>query len=329
MKDLKHFRIFGQFVTQSPLSHIGETIGTTTYLVEEPILQPSGEIEPVFCYNGNAWRGQLRDLAAQYMLDKLGCTVSLEAFHLLFSGGRIGGDQSVDINQARQMRRVVPMIGLFGGGVGNQIMPGKLRVSSSYPVCREAMPVLPEELHASALAVSYRQMTMEKSFTRMDDSKNDKLTDALISAIDAPLLEGNGKGKKKEGEASTQMRMTSELLIPGVTLHHEIDCIDVALVELGALVSALHSFAASPYIGGQCNRGHGRVKYTSRIVNMETGEEHDFVQVDGGLARLAEPAQAAKDAYDQHLQEQYDAFLAKSETEIRGLLGAESCGSLF
>jgi CRISPR type IV-associated protein Csf2 len=328
MKGLKHFRIFGQFTTQSPLSHIGETISTTTYLVEEPILQPSGEIEPVFCYNGNAWRGQLRDLAAQYMLDKLGCTVSLEAFHLLFSGGRIGGDQSVDINQARQMRRVVPMIGLFGGGVGNQIMPGKLRVSSSYPVCREAMPALPDDLHASALAVSYRQLTMEKSYTRMDDSKNDKLTDQLISAVDAPLLEG-GKAKKKEGEASTQMRMTSELLIPGVVLHHEIDCLDVSLIELGALVSAMNAFAASPYIGGQCNRGHGRVKYASTILDMETGEAHDFIKVDGGLAKLSQPAAEAKEAYDKHLQEQYDQFLAKSETEIRGLLGAEQCGSLF
>jgi hypothetical protein len=328
MKGLKHFRIFGQFVTQSPLSHIGETISTTTYLVEEPILQSSGQIQPVFCYNGNAWRGQLRDLAAQYMLDKLGCTVSLEAFHLLFSGGRIGGDQSVDINQARQMRRVVPMIGLFGGGVGNQIMPGKLRVSSSYPVCQEAIPVLPESLHASALVVSYRQLTMEKSYTRMDDSKKDKLTDQLISAIDAPLLEG-GKGKKKEGEASTQMRMTSELLIPGVTLHHEIDCLDVSLIELGALVSALNAFAASPYIGGQCNRGHGKVKYSSQIMDMDTGEIHDFVKVDQGLANLATPAKEAKDAYDKHLQDQYDQFLAKAETEIRGLLGAEQCGSLF
>jgi len=329
MRGMKHFRIFGEFTTRSPLSHIGETLSTTTYLVEEPVMQPGGGIEPVFCYNGNAWRGQLRDLAASYMLDKLGCTVSLEAFHLLFSGGRIGGDQSVDINQARQMRRVVPMVGLLGGGVGNQIMPGKLRVSNSYPVCMEALPVLRDDYHHDALKCSYRQLTTEKSYTRMDDSKNDKLTDELISAVDAPLLEGPKKGKKKEGEASTQMRMTSELLIPGVKLAHEIDCLDVTDVELGALVSALHSFAKSPYIGGQGNRGHGLVSYTSRIMDMETGEEFGFVKLDGASPRLSEQAQQAKDAYDKHLQEQYDQFLAKSETEIRGLLGAEACGSLL
>ena len=155
-------RIHGEFTTLSPLSHIGETISTTTYLVEEPILQPF-EIEPVFVYNGNAFRGK-GDLAATYMLEKLGCTVSLEAFHLLFSGGRIGGDQSIDIEQARLMRRAVPMVGIFGGGVGNQIMPGKLRFSGSYPVCREAMPALPESMHRQAMGLSYRELTMEKSY---------------------------------------------------------------------------------------------------------------------------------------------------------------------
>lgn len=322
------YRIHGEFTTLSPLSHIGETISTTTYLVEEPILQPSGEIEPVFVYNGNAWRGQLRDQAASYMLEHLGCTVSLEAFHLMFSGGRIGGDQSVDIEQARMMRRAVPMVGIFGGGVGNQIMPGKLRFSGSYPVCREAMPALPEALHQQAAGLSYRELTMEKSYTRMDDSKNPRLTESSISAMDAPLLEGK-KGKKKEGEASQQMRMTSELLIPGVTLVHTIDCMEMNAVELGALVSALHRFAQSPYIGGQGNRGHGRVRYQSWITDMNTGEQHDFVRVGDALAQLGEPAEQAKQAYDAHLRDTYDALLKRNEAEIRGLLGAEPCGSLL
>ena len=147
--------------------------------------------------------------------------MSLDAFHLLFSGGKIGGDQSIDIGQARSMRRAVPMIALFGGGVGNQILPGKLRVGISYPVCREAIRLLPDYLHEQAAKFSYRQMTMEKSYTRMDDSKN-PAQNGFVNPIDAPMLDGP-KAKKKYGEASTQMRMTSELLIPGVSLFHQID----------------------------------------------------------------------------------------------------------
>ncbi len=318
---MSHYRITGEFTTLAPLSHIGESISTITYLVEEPILQPSGQIEPVFSYNGNAWRGQLRDLSATYMLNKLGLTVNLDAFHLLFSGGKISGEQSVDLSYARTMRRAVPMISLFGGGVGNQIMPGKMRVSSSYPLCQESMPVLRDDYHARCLPISYRQLTMEKSYTRMDDSKHPNLTQHIPEA-DVPLLEG--KKTKKQGDASTQMRMTSELLIPGVTLIHEIDLLDASEIELGVLVSALHGFSASPYIGGQCNRGHGKVAYHAKIVDMSTGEAQDLVKIDGyGPAKLSSTAEQAKGAYDAHLQAQYDAFLAQSKSDIAGLLGAK------
>lgn len=318
---MSHYRLFGEFTTLAPLSHIGESISTITYLVEEPILQPGGNIEPVFSYNGNAWRGQLRDLAANYMLQKLGCTVSLDAFHLLFSGGKIGGEQSIDLNQARMMRRAIPMVSVFGGGVGNQIMPGKLRVGASYPVCLEAMPVLREDYQADCLKTSYRQLTMEKSYSRMDDSKNPNLL-THVQAADVLLLESGDK-KKKDNEVSTQMRMTSELLIPGVKLVHEIDLIDVSEIELGVIASAIYAFSASPYIGGQCNRGHGKVAYSSRIVDMTTGDNFGFAKVDGeGPAKLAQTAQTAKDAYDQHLREQYDNFLQSAQSEIAGLLGA-------
>ena len=106
---------------------------------------------------------------------------------------------------------------------------------------------------------------------------------------------------------------------------HTIDVMDSNQVELGALVSALHRFAESPYLGGQCNRGHGRVRYQSWITNMETGEQHEFVKMGDALAQLGTPAEQAKKAYDAHLKDTYDAPLKRNESEIRGLLGAELC----
>lgn len=318
---MNNYCITGEFVTQSPLSHIGETISTITYLVEEPILQPNGEIEDVFIYNGNAWRGQLRDLAAMYMLNKLGITVGLDAFHLLFSGGKISGDQSIDLNQARAMRKAIPMISVFGGGVGNQILPGKLRIGGSYPVCIEAIPALRDEYHLACLDSSYRQLTTEKSFTRTDDGKNPNLMPVLNSDSVA-LLEAPDKKTKKDGDASTQMRMTSELLITGVKLVHEIHLMGVSDVELGVIVSALNKFAENPYIGGQCNRGHGKVSYRSKITNLSTGETNDFIKINGDVAKLSHKATEAKQAYDDHLQQAYDAYLAKSSSEITALLGS-------
>ena len=320
---MNNYRIYGCFKTKSPLSHISESISTNSYLVQDPILQPDGEIEEVFAYNGNAWRGQLRDLSATYLLEKLGMKVDLDAFHLLFSGGKIGGDQSIDIAKAKLMRKVVPHISIFGGGIGTQIMQGKLKVGSSYPLCVEALPVLHSQYYQQAKNISYADLTTEKSFTRFDDSKNFDLQ-SKVSLADQPLLET--KSKKKDGDVSTQMRMTSELLIAGVTLAHEIDLVNVDDIELGAFVSALVQFAQVPYIGGQSNKGHGRVDYVAQIVNTKTGEVQELFKMDGDIPKLSDVAQQAKDAYDDHLMKIYNAFLEQKESEIRGLLGVSECG---
>ena len=320
---VNNYRIYGCFKTKSPLSHISESISTNSYLVQDPILQPDGEIEEVFAYNGNAWRGQLRDLSATYLLEKLGMKVDLDAFHLLFSGGKIGGDQSIDIAKAKLMRKVVPHISIFGGGIGTQIMQGKLKVGSSYPLCVEALPVLHSQYYQQAKNISYADLTTEKSFTRFDDSKNFDLQ-SKVSLADQPLLET--KSKKKDGDVSTQMRMTSELLIAGVALVHEIDLVSVDEIELGAFVSALVQFAQVPYIGGQSNKGHGRVDYVAQIVNTKTGEVQELFKMDGDIPKLSDVAQQAKDAYDDHLMKIYNAFLEQKESEIRGLLGVSECG---
>lgn len=319
-------RLHGYFTTRSGLSHIGESLSTTSYLCQEPVLQPDGTLVEVFRYAGNAWRGQLRDLAATYLLHRLGDpTVSLDVFHLLFSGGRIGGEQGVNIARARAYRRTLPLIALWGGGVGNQILPGKLRVSNAYPVCREAIPVLLHTPDEEALGISYRVLTMEQSFSRKDDAKDDRLSGWLYQ--DPPALEQGSllaapETPKHGGEPASQMRMTAELLIAGVRLESHIDVLDGSEVELGCLVSALHGFARSPHIGGQANRGHGLVDLEYTLTDLQTGETRPFLAVTGGFLALATPAQAALDAYDRHLADLYAAYLDANQGEIRAMLGA-------
>lgn len=316
-------RLLCHFTLRSPLSHIGETIGTTTYLVQEPILQPDGTLEEVFCYSGNAWRGQLRDLAARYLLHALGePTIALESFHLLFSGGAIGGPQATNLGQARAYRQLLPSIALFGGGIGNQILPGKLRVSNCYPLCREAPPTAYPGLDGAQQVISYRGLTFEKSFSRMDDAKDERINAAIAPP---PLAQGQflpaDATTKETKEKPQQMRMTSELMIAGTQLTGKIDVLDCTEVELGCLVSALHTFSRSPHLGGQASRGHGEVELKMLLHDLDTGDRVDFLTV-ADECLLAPPAARAKDAYDQHLRQLYDAMLAGHGSEIRGLLGA-------
>lgn len=328
----KSYRIEGVFRLKSPLSHIGETISASSYLVQEHILQETGGTEKVFVYSGNAWRGQLRDAAARYMLDKLGhdgepARVGLDTFSLLFSGGKIGGPQTNDIAQARKMRAAVPSIALFGGGVGNQILQGKLRVGNCYPLCREALPVLPERWQDVAAKIEYADCTMEKEHSRRDDAKIEQ-TRAYLAPPIAGLLGDMGavKSKKKSDDDAPpdQMRFRMELVTPGVRLATWIALDGASEVELGCLVSALHLWSTAPHIGGQSARGYGLADLEYEIFDCETGEVvSPFIRVSDGVSLLAAPAQEAKQAYDQHLRSLYDAALESGRKDALALLGAD------
>ncbi|KWT70744.1 hypothetical protein APY04_0805 [Hyphomicrobium sulfonivorans] len=322
---LSSFRLHGIFTLRSPLSHIGETISASSHLAQDQILQPDGELTPVFAYSGNAWRGQLRDLSAAYMLDAIGSPrVGLDAFHLLFSGGAIGGAQNTDIAQARRMRAAMPHLAVFGGGVGNQILEGKLRVGSSYPICQEAIPVLPPRLHDEARKFAYADCTFEKEYSRRDDAKIESVRRHLNDDPEMTLLDAPKKGKKTAAtdDVPTQMRIRSELVCPGVRLYSWITVHDVSLEQMGCLIAALHSFSRSPHIGGQASRGHGLVDVAYEFEDLSSGEVHDLIKIEDGRSLLAPKAVEAKAAYDEHLRNLYDQLLANNEDSIKTLLGA-------
>lgn len=316
-------RIEGVFTLKSPLSHIGETISNTSYLVQERVLQDDGNVAEVFCYSGNAWRGQLRDLCAAYMLDKLGgVRLPLDSFHLLFSGGRIGGTQNVDIEQARRMRAAIPMVALFGGGVGNQILQGKLRVGNCYPLCREAAALLPADLREAAGRIGYASCTFEKEHSRRDDAKIENVRAHLAPPQQTLLGDGDAEKARRDDGPADQMRIRMELVSPGVRLHTWMMLEAVSDVELGALVAGLHRFSTMPAIGGKVAVGYGLVDLAYDIIDLATGETQPFVSVSDGRSLLAPPAERAKEAYDQHLRSLYDQMLANKSSQISGLLGA-------
>lgn len=323
---MANIRLDGKITLLSPLSHIGESIGPDSYLSQDVIIGPDGYPTEVFVYSGNAFRGQLRDLAAAYMSDRLGQPrYTPEVFYLLFSGGSLGGPQSIDIDQARAIRRSVPMLSLFGGGVGNQILTGKMKVGASYPLVAECQRVLPSHLRMDN-APSWRQWTMEKSFTRTDDAKNENLRNNYLQLPDAEEapLKLTGKAKNKKSEPSQQMRYTVEMLAPGAILYQRIDLCDVTDLELGAFVSALQEFSRAPYIGGKSGTGHGlvEIEYSWREAGSRDSEGI-FALVGGDGLELCPPAASAKKLYDEFLVERYEQYLTENQQPLVNLLGGK------
>ncbi|MCK9437705.1 MAG: hypothetical protein M0Q12_10920 [Synergistaceae bacterium] len=322
-------RLDGKITLLSPMSHIGESSGPDSFLSQDIIIGPDGQPVEAFVYSGNAFRGQLRDLAAMYMTEKLGgITYNPDVFYLLFSGGSLGGAQSVDIDQARMYRRNVPMLSVFGGGVGNQILTGKLKCGAMYPLVAECQRILPAHLRSED-APSWRQWTFEKSFTRMDDAKNENLRKYLVGAPALPgaeqqaLLSGETPApeKKKEKDPPQQMRYTVEMLAAGAVLYQRIDLCDMSDLELGAFVSALVEFSKHSYIGGKSGTGHGlcEVEYTWRPAGAKESSGK-FLSVDTDCLWLSKPAEDAKGIYDDFLVRIYEQYLEGHADELTKLL---------
>jgi len=322
----KNYKLEGLVFLKSPLSHIGESLGIDSYLAEQVIIDESGKPAKSFVYSGNAFRGMLRDLAVEYLLKKLGnLQIPRESYHLLFSGGTLGGKQSFDISQAREYRKLLPVFSILGGGVGNQIMEGKMNIGQIYPIVKETARIIPEKYHLPEM-VSWKHWTMEQSFTRKDDSKDENLRKYLKSAIDESQLKLTGestKEKKKDDnkDPAQQMRYTVELLAPGSLLYQRIDLKSFTELELGAFVSGLVEFSIHPYLGGKSGVGMGLVnidyKYTDNPFKPAIDK---FMTIGQDQLYLSEPAEAAKEKYDAFLLDIYNNYIDGKETELKELL---------
>jgi len=341
---LRSIRLDGKITLLSPMSHIGESLGPDSYLATDTLIGPDGMPCEVTLYSGNAFRGHLRDCGAVYLSNKLGgMRYSPDVFYLLFSGGALSGLQVVDIDMARAYRRSLPFLSVFGGAVGSQILPGKIKVGAMYPLVAECQRVLPAHLRQDK-PPSWKRWTYEKSFTRTDDAKNEILRRHLLDTaqtavpIEAPpeyLASGepgeeekDHKGGRRQKEARKresmpqQMRYSVEMLAAGAVLYQRIDLCDMTDLEVGAFVSALAEFSKHPYIGGKSGTGCGlvEIEYDWRPVGAAKPEGRFLAISASDCLWLSRPAEEAKGKYDDFLIRLYEQYLEDHAPELKSLL---------
>lgn len=321
----KNYRLDGLITTLSPLSHIGETIGPDSHLSETMVIGPDGQPTECFAYSGNGFRGQLRDLGAAYLLRKLGIALPPDTFHLLFAGGNAGSSVTIDIDQIRLYRRVLPLFSIFAGWTGDQPIHGKMNIGMMWPLVAEAQRFLPER-YRDPNAPPCARWTSNQEYSRFDDTKNELLRDYLVPPTSQARLALKGekaarKEVKGEKERPESMRYRVEYLCPGAQLWQRIDLRYVTELELGAFVSCLHEFAKMPYLGGMHNKGFGLVEAEWQYITPGDEEWRPFVRLNQDLYLPGELAERAQAAYDAFLQELYDRYLEGKAPEIRAALG--------
>ena len=306
----------------SSISHNGgESFGINSKLRREKFVQPDGSVIAVPVISGNSMRGLLRDRGMLHMCRVLGYGVDydkgevrglpLKAFHFLFSGGSLTSDggKVVNVEEARRLRELIPLVSIFGGGLGNQILPGKFICGKLIPVCNETLHLLPEGFRPERSQTIW-EFLQEEMYTRKDDSKNQHLR-GVIEQRDRLLLEAAESKSQttvqvvEETGAKQQMMYYVETFAAGCEFYWRICLRDVSDVEFEAFLVTLTEFSRLPFIGGKSNVGMGEVALRCK----------DWFEID---SRLNVPGKGvsfpAGNAYAHHLSEKSVA--------IREFLGA-------
>lgn len=265
---MKTYILEGVVTALSSISHNGgERNGTITQLRREKFVQPNGKVAKVPVVSGNAIRGILRDRGMFSMLRQLGYGVNeesgevkglpLSAFYFLFSGGALTstGAEGVDIKYFRDMRDTIPLISLFGGAVGNMIMPGKMKIGKLLPMCTETAHLIPERFMPESVQTIWEYCQTEM-YTRRDDEKNDRVR-MLISR--PAIGEGADKLPAEKKAAPQQMKYDIETLAAGTQFYWKIVLEDVTDVEFEAFLATVIEFSKAPNIGGKGAVGHGEI----------------------------------------------------------------------
>jgi len=259
----------GVMTCLSSLIHSGgQTFGITTKLRREKFVQLDGSVEEVPVISGNGIRGRLRDLGMAHCCRALGYGVnentgevaglSLPAFYFLFSGGALSaseGGKSLDLAYARRLRELIPLVGVFGGAIGNQILPGKLIVDKAYPICSETSHLLPEAYRSDTSVFGFIQ---EEMYTRKDDEKNEHLRPLLTGETQRALLAGTSSQAMTEA-GPQQMMYYVESFAAGTRFYWRVLLTDATDVEFEAFLTCLAEFSKMPYLGGRSAAGLGHV----------------------------------------------------------------------
>lgn len=272
---MKTLEFSGTLTAISSIAHSGgQNFGITQKLRREKFVMVDHSVEEIPLISGNGLRGMLRDRGMLHMCRALRYGIneesgevrglSLPAFYFLFSGGTLTSDsgKGLDIGYARKMRDLIPLIGIFGGALGNQILPGKIRVGKAIPICSETAHLLPERFREQAKQTVWAFL-QEEMYTRKDDAKNENYR-PLLTGDERKLLDIKNEPKaKNEIQTDTgqhqQMMYYVETFAAGTPFYWRITLDDVTEIELEAFLTTLVEFSKVPFVGGKSAAGLGEV----------------------------------------------------------------------
>lgn len=230
----------GSLTALSSVMHGGESLGTVTYLRRERFLLDDGTVEDVPVLSGNMLRGILRRLAADLWWDAVGRPrMSMALVHAIWSGGALAKSTTSPLTTVRlqEVRRVCPVIGLFGAAGGGRIVEGAVQVGKAIPVCRETASVV--ECDPTGLP-SLWDLTQVEYFSKAPGGPAEA------------AVEGTTVG--------SPMRFGVESFVTGSRFAWRCGATWASPAELSLWEETLRAFVARGQVGGMAAAGFGHVR---------------------------------------------------------------------
>lgn len=282
----------------TPLTHGAGSRGneqvlrTTEYLVgdQDELGKTTARRIQVPVVSGSAMRATLREHAFGHLAEVLGVedgSVDRDKLRLLLKGGKNdSGGASVSLEEARRLRRLFPMLAVFGSMDGGLPIRGELSVSPVRPFVRELVDAgyLPRQIGALDVVVGATEATARPLITvhagldpvplsairtREEYFRHDLRTSphvrylegATAAAIEDKAAARKGKAVKSEvrREANESMPHSFQAIAPGTPMVCELRLQGATEVEFECLAYAILRWVSlGAHLGGGGGRGHGQ-----------------------------------------------------------------------
>lgn len=254
----------GWLLAKSQIHHGGNEKNGSTPILRSIYMHVDGGGEvPIPYINGNAIRGKLRRHLMKEFLTLVGIepeTLNTKLYHTFFTGGSLESvdemDGCINLDMRKEIRNFLPPVALLGCAIGNQMIPGKLKVGHAFPVCSEYAQYLPDGLKSdSRAAMPVRSFTDESFRTRKDDLRCDRPDD----------------------EQAMQMKVDFECFIPGTMFYHWFSLEYPTEIERSCFGRYIELFQSSPFVGGMSGTGYGEVIFNYLPELPSSNEYLDFL----------------------------------------------------
>lgn len=284
---MQHGTLRWTAIALDPIHHGAGTEGNTQILRMQDVMLPDGTQARVPFISGNSIKHMIRDGGIRFALEAMGIeagTMSKGVVDLLFSGGALTkSGTAVNLERARDIAALFPILSVCGYAAGNFMQASKIRVEHLHMMCSENKWRAPSVIDGEPLFGMRAACARVEEFGTRHEPTREPTVFALLTDADRGVRMRQITGDVQEGESakSQQMYYEFQVVAAGTKWFGGLVFNDMSDLEMAALRSALERSA------------HGRGPGESLIYKIGAKGAVGFGRMaftfDGGLRHVVSP----------------------------------------